>query len=124
LINVGNSAFSSTNIIVDVRDIVSIVSLGGDDLGEENKDGNVLAINRYFCVAEGKWIEEPRALSLPGDAFRDTAFIDWIISDKRDESELANDFQDLMMKKHEAAISNGKIGAFDVLAARDQIATL
>jgi len=49
LITVGNSAFSSSDIIVDVKDVQSIVALGNDDFGEDGTDGNVLSISRYFC---------------------------------------------------------------------------
>lgn len=49
LIKVGNSAFTSSDIIVDVKDVQSIVALGNDDFGEDGTDGNVLSIGRYFC---------------------------------------------------------------------------
>jgi len=78
-INVSQSVLSTFDIIVDVRDIVSIVALGNDNMGDANRDDNVLSINKYFCLASNKWIETPRALSLPGDAYRDRTFIDWII---------------------------------------------
>jgi hypothetical protein len=81
-INVGLSAFSSEDIIVDVKDIHSIVALGNDNLGVENQDGNVITVNRYFKKSTEKWIAEPRVLTLPGDAFRDRTFVDWILADK------------------------------------------
>jgi hypothetical protein len=123
-ITIGQSAFSSYEIIVDVRDIMSICSLGNDDLGVENQDGNVLEVKRFFCKTQGKWIEEARAFTLPGDAYRDRAFLDWIISDKSGEGELANDFQDLMLRQHELATNGGKVGNFDLLAARDAVTLL
>ena len=92
MINFGESAFTSTDIIVDIRDVKSIVSLGGDDLGEENKDGNVLKLSKYYDKKTGQWVNQERALTLPGDAFRDRTFLDWIISDKSGEGQLADDF--------------------------------
>ncbi len=121
LINVGNSAFTSSEIVVDVKDVQSIVALGNDDFGENGDDGNVLSINRYFCKTQNKWIDQARALTLPGDAFRDRQFLDWVLADKSGESELLNDFQDLMLKQHDLSTNLGKIGGLDVLAARDQV---
>ncbi len=91
-INVGLSAFATTNIIVDPKDVLSICSLGGDDLGVDNVDGNVISINRYFDKNNNVWINEQRALTLPGDAFRDRAFLDWVLADKSGESVIADDF--------------------------------
>jgi hypothetical protein len=92
LIKVGDSAFTSSDIIVDVKDVQSIVALGNDDFGDEGDDGNVLNINRYFCKEKRAWIDTPRALTLPGDAFRDRQFLDWVLADKSGESELVDDF--------------------------------
>lgn len=92
LITVGDSAFSSSEIIVDVKDVQSIVALGNDDFGEDGNDGNVLSINRYFCKSKNAWIDQARALTLPGDAFRDRYFLDWVLADKTGESELLADF--------------------------------
>ena len=81
----------------------------------------MLSISRYYCKSSAKWIENARALTLPGDAFRDRYFLDWVLADKSGESDLLADFQDLMLKQHEKSVSEGKIGAFDVLAARDNL---
>lgn len=121
LIKVGESAFTTSEIIVDVKDVQSIVALGNDDFGEDGTDGNVLSIGRYFCKSKGTWVEQARALTLPGDAFRDRSFLDWVLADKTGESDLLNDFQDLMLKQHNQAVSQGKIGAIDILAARDSV---
>ena len=116
LITVGESAFSTSEIIVDAKDIHSIVSIGTDD---DHDDGNVLRITRFH--ANGEWHDQERALTLPGDAFRDRQFIDYLLSDKEGESDLTNDFNDLMIKQNELATKFGKIGAFDVLTARDTV---
>jgi len=92
LIQVGNSALTSSDIIVDVKDVVSVVALGNDDFGEDGTDGNVLKIGRHFDVSKSQWIETDRALTLPGDAFRDKYFLDWILADKSEEGTLADDF--------------------------------
>lgn len=123
-ITVGDSAFTTSNIIVDVKDVVSIVALGNDDFGEDGTDGNVLRIKRFFDSSTSQWVETERALTLPGDAFRDRYFLDWILADKSGEGNLADDFQDLMIRQHEISTSQGKIGQFDVLAARNTVTLL
>lgn len=50
-IKIDETVLASSEIIVDTRDIKSVVALGNDDLGEDNKDGNVLYIGRYFDKA-------------------------------------------------------------------------
>ncbi len=50
-VEVGTSAFASKKIIVNVRDIQSVVSLHNDDYSDENTDGNVILIHKYFDVA-------------------------------------------------------------------------
>jgi len=125
LVTVGSSAFVSKDIIVDVKDVHSIVALGDDASGEDGQDGNVLRVKRYYDKENARWVEEERALTLPGDSFRDRYFLDWILADKNGESgDLADDFQDLMLLQHELTTSKGKIGAFDVLAARDTVSLL
>ena len=47
-INIAQSAFISKNIIADVKDVRSVVSLQNDDIGEDNLDGNVISIERHF----------------------------------------------------------------------------
>lgn len=48
---VGVTAFSSKNIIVDVKDVQSIIALDNDNLGEDDYDGNAILIKRHFDVA-------------------------------------------------------------------------
>ena len=92
LIQVGNSAFTCSDIIVDVKDVMSVVALGDDDYGDDGTDGNVLRLTRHYDVATSQWVEAERALTLPGDAFRDRYFLDWILADKTEEGPLADDF--------------------------------
>lgn len=120
-IKIAETFLSSSEIIADVKDVKSVMSLGNDDLGEENKDGNVLVINRYFDTSNKQWVEKNRTVTLPGDAFRDRKFLDWINSDKDGESDLADAFNDLMIQQNQQYVSGGKISQLDLLAARDQI---
>jgi hypothetical protein len=120
-ISIAESFLSSSEIIADVKDVKSVMSLGNDDLGEENKDGNVLLINRYFDVSSKQWVENNRTVTLPGDAFRDRKFLDWINSEKDGESDLADAFNDLMIQQNQQHVNGGKISQIDLLVARDQV---
>ena len=123
-INVGLSAFTSTDIVVDVKDVQSVVALGNDDLGYEGQDGNVLRINRYFDKSTNQWVDQERVLTLPGDAFRDRRFIDWVLANKNDEGVIADEFQDLLVRLQTQERDTGKIGTLDLMAARDQVTIL
>lgn len=98
-INVGLSPLISKNIIVDVRDIQSVVQLHNDNIGEDGQDGNVVTVNNYIEEATGELVAEETAFSLPGDAFRDKTYMDWILSNKTNEESLTEDYQDLMHQR-------------------------
>jgi len=53
LINIATSPVASKSIIADVRDVQSIVSLGSDDVGEEDVHGNVISVARHYDVSTG-----------------------------------------------------------------------
>ena len=120
-ITINETIVASSEIIVDPKDIKSVVALGDDDLGEDNKDGNVLYIRRYFDVSTNAWVETERALSLPGDAFRDRQYLEWVISEKEGEGEVADAYNDLLVQLNEAATKSGKIAQLDLLVARDAV---
>jgi hypothetical protein len=123
-IDIAETFLSSSKIIVDVKDIRSVVALGNDDLGEDNLDGNVLCIDKYFCLATNQWVNEQRVLTLPGEAFRDRKYIEWIIAEKGGEGEVSSAFNDLMIQMNNEATGNGKIGQLDLLVTRNQVSLL
>ena len=100
-IKVAETFLSSSEIIVDVQDIRSVVALGNDDLGEDNLDGNVLSVSRYYNVSTNQWVNEERALTLPGDAFRDRKYLEWVIAEKAGEGEVSRAFNDLMIQMND-----------------------
>ena len=92
LINVATTAFTSRNLICDVRDVMSVFSLGNDDLGDDNLDGNVIQVSRFIDAQSGEEVTQPEVFSLPGDAYRDKPFMDWILSNKEGEETTTGDF--------------------------------
>lgn len=74
----------------------SIVQLSNDDAGEEDTEGNVVQINAHFDEKTGKFVTEPLVLSLPADSFRDRIYMDWLLSNKDEQSTTVDDYNDLM----------------------------
>jgi hypothetical protein len=91
-INVALSPFASKNITTDIKSVKSVVSIGHDDMGEEDQEGNLIRVDSYVDGATGTASTEAIHLALQGDAFRDKQFLDWILSDKSREGTLADDF--------------------------------
>ena len=57
LINIGVSAFASKNIIASVRDVQSVMQLENDNIGEEDGDGNIIKVDKYYDESTGKLVE-------------------------------------------------------------------
>ena len=53
MINIAFSPVVSKNIIVDIRNIKSVVSLNNDDIDE----GNLLSVKNYIEESTGKLVE-------------------------------------------------------------------
>jgi hypothetical protein len=53
-IKIALSPFSSKTIVADVADIHSVVSVGNDDLGKEDQEGNVISIVKHIDLATGQ----------------------------------------------------------------------
>jgi hypothetical protein len=54
LITIAQSPFVSNFIIADVADVQSVVSVGNDDLGEDDRESNIIAVKKYVCGTTGK----------------------------------------------------------------------
>jgi hypothetical protein len=94
--------------------------LNNDDLGEADKDGNVVLVRKHVCGVTGAVIEKECVFTLPGDAYRDKVYMDWILADKTGEESLVGDYQDLMHKQFEQLSKKGSIGALDLLVAKSE----
>lgn len=52
-INVSKTILVSKNIIVDIKDIHSVVAMGHDDLGDDDKDNNIIAVYQHIDEKTG-----------------------------------------------------------------------
>lgn len=57
-ITVGLSPFISKNIVVDVKDLKSVVQLHDDSYGENSEDGNVIVVNEYLDEATNTLVKD------------------------------------------------------------------
>jgi len=53
-VTVGSTVLSSRDLIVDVRDIKSVLSLSDNDLGRDNLDNNLVEVSKYYDEVLGK----------------------------------------------------------------------
>ena len=78
---VQKSPFSSVNIIINPKYTMSVCSVGGDDVGEDDADGNILYCGEYLnedtgVPARGGYF------TVPADAHRDKITMEWIFAQK------------------------------------------
>lgn len=108
----------SKNILVNPVHIKSVVSLDGDDLGEPDKDGNVILVDQHIVESTGEKVEESIFLTVPADAYRDKQYLDWLLTDKSGESTLASDYNDLLYQQFEFFSKNGRLSGLNLLVAK------
>lgn len=82
-------------IIANVANIKGIVSLGEDDLGEEDVEANILLVQNYHDMSTGETVESGMFV-LPADSYRDHKALDWILAPKNSEDSTIDLFNDLV----------------------------
>ena len=65
---------------------MSICSVGADDIGEDDAEGNVLHVEEYFNESTGQ-TERQGLFTVPADAYREKTTLEWIFAAKDGESE-------------------------------------
>jgi hypothetical protein len=71
--------------------------MSNDDCGEEDVDNNVIQINSF--IDDSGNVVETETFTLPADAWRDQETLEWVLSNKGNQSEsldLLSDFNDLV----------------------------
>lgn len=106
-LNISKTVLLSRNIIVDVRDIHTVTSLGSNEYGTEGREHDVVAVHRYIDEKTGQEVNELELFSLLGDAFRDKFYLDYLLSKKDGEESTLGDFNDLMFEQFQRASHNG-----------------
>ena len=94
-VTIQDSPIVSHNILVNVRDVQSIMSVGEEDLGADDVEGNIIWCKSYVTEADG--VEHKNGtFAVPADAFRDKPFLEWIFAAKGEDEQTCEDFHDLM----------------------------
>ena len=84
-IKIAKSPLQTYSIIANVKDTRSICALGDDDLGADDVEGNILQIHSYVDEATGER-HSNGVFSLPADANRSKAALEWIFANKEEGS--------------------------------------
>lgn len=111
------SPFVTRSFVVDPRNTRSVVSLGADDMGEEDTDGNIVEFDSAIDEATGQAIEGG-VYTLPADAYRDLRFMEWFLAPKSEGSETDDLFHSLVASNFEALASTGGLTGLSALNAR------
>lgn len=93
LIQIAESPFVQSSIIVDPRHLQSVVSFSGSEYTDE---GTVVNITRHINEKTGVEVTQDIQLQLPGDNFQDRMYMDWLLSEKSEEGDLSSDYHDLL----------------------------
>lgn len=109
------SPFTSKNVVVSVSDTQSQLSIGNDDLGENDLESNLVTLKNYQdgteTVAEGIFL-------LPADSYKDLNMLDWVLSIKTNGADSTMDmFNDLMSEQFDLKAKTGGMGYIAVTIA-------
>ena len=110
------SPFKSSNIIINPKFTMSICALGGDDMGEEDADGNVLYCKEYLDEDTGIPARNG-FFTVPADAHRDKITMEWIFAQKNDESETDALFNEVIVSRHMRIAKTGGLTGLRKLTA-------
>lgn len=104
-INYQETLLSSKTIIAAVNNVMGMVSLGNDDVGEDDVESNVVSIENYLDTSTGEIVDSTQ-LVLPGDSYRDITLLDWILSIKSEDDSTDELFNEYMTTNWQEKIDN------------------
>jgi len=80
-VTVNKSLLSSYTCIMNPKHTMALCSLGEDDMGAEDVEGNILQAKEYFNETDGT-NHKDGLFKVPADAFRDKITMEWIMATK------------------------------------------
>lgn len=100
------SPIVTATITAHVKDVYAVCAVGQDDMGADDVESNVIAIERFSAGDEHH--TSPICLTLPADAFRDKQMMEWIMAKKDASTETTvDDFTDMLREKFEDRCKKG-----------------
>ena len=115
-LKISKSPIMSYNIIAKPQAVRSVCALGNDDMGADDVEGNVVAVDQYFNEETGQ-VEKDSVFALPADAYRSTQALEWILAHKAPDSTTDENFSQLMREEHEATAATGGLTGLRALNA-------
>ena len=109
--------FVSYTIVMSPANTMSICSVGADDIGEDDAEGNVLHVEEYFNESTGQ-TERQGLFTVPADAYRDKTTLEWIFAAKDGESETDQLFNDFVAQRHDKIAQSGGISGLRAVIAK------
>ena len=94
-LKITKSPIMTFNIVTDAKCIRSICSLGNDDFGEDNLEGNIVEVDEYLNEETGE-TERNAVFTLPADASRSRSALEWVLTPTQTESKTDDAFTDLL----------------------------
>lgn len=116
-LKITKSPIMTYGIVTDAKNVRSVVSLGNDDFGEDNLEGNVVVVDEYLNEETGE-TERDAVFTLPADASRSRQVLEWVLTPKAEESKTDAAFADLLKQKHEETAATGGITGLYALEAK------
>ena len=111
------SPIASYKVVVNPRYTMSLCSVGEDDMGEDDAEGNILYASEYLNETTG---EKCRGgyFQVPADSHRDKITMEWIFAQKSEESETDALYNLHVMERHMSLASTGGITGIRALTAQ------
>ena len=78
-LKITKSPIMTFNIVTEAKSIRSICSLGNDDFGEDNLEGNIVEVDEYLNEETGE-TERNAVFTLPADASRSRSALEWVLT--------------------------------------------
>ncbi len=79
------SPLVSYSVILNPKHTMSICSVGADDVGEDDAEGNILHAKEYLDESTGTKMQNGM-FTIPADAYRDKITMEWIMAVKDETS--------------------------------------
>lgn len=105
---VQKSPFVSYTIIMNPKYTMSLCSLGDDDMGADDTEGNILMASEYMDESTGER-KRNGCFRLPADANRDKITMEWIMAIKDENSETDALYNEQIIHRHNSLASTGGI---------------
>jgi len=100
------SPLVSYTVILNPKHTMSVCSVGADDVGEDDAEGNILHAREYLDESTGNK-EKNGLFTIPADAYRDKITMEWIMAQKDEDSVTDRLYNEQIMSRHQNIAATG-----------------